>query len=138
MRRDCSTEPGILIGGKFLKIYVASSWKNQHYPEVVERLSRCYEVYDFRNPTSGDNGLSWSGISPDWVDWHTREFTQALHHPSADHSFDLDMDALNAADVLVLVLPSGRSAHVEAGYHAGNGKPVVVFIPEERSEPELM
>ena len=48
------------------------------------------------------------------------------------------MDALNTADVLVLVLPSGRSAHVEAGYHAGHGKPVVVFIPEERSEPELM
>ena len=33
------------------KIYVASSWRNEYYPEVVEKLREAgHEVYDFRNP----------------------------------------------------------------------------------------
>jgi hypothetical protein len=35
------------------------------------------------------------------------------------------------------VLPCGRSAHAEAGWFAGRGAQVVVYIPE-RQEPELM
>ena len=41
------------------------------------------------------------------------------------------------ADVCVLVLPCGRSAHTEAGGMAGAGKKVIVYIPE-MLEPELM
>lgn len=33
------------------KIYVASSWRNKYYPEIVAKLRMMgYEVYDFRNP----------------------------------------------------------------------------------------
>ena len=33
------------------RIYVASSWRNVYYPEVVTRLREAgHEVYDFRNP----------------------------------------------------------------------------------------
>ena len=40
------------------KIYVASSWRNQHYPEVVRRLREAgHEVYDFRNPPHGGAGF---------------------------------------------------------------------------------
>ena len=41
------------------------------------------------------------------------------------------------ADACVLVLPCGRSAHTEAGWMAGHGKKVVVYIPK-MEEPELM
>lgn len=37
----------------------------------------------------------------------------------------------------LLVLPCGRSAHTEAGWMAGMGKRVIVYIPEMQ-EPELM
>ena len=47
------------------------------------------------------------------------------------------MEALKAADTCVLVLPCGRSAHAEAGWMAGAGKRVIVYIPE-MVEPELM
>ena len=47
------------------------------------------------------------------------------------------MDALERADACVLVLPCGRSAHTEAGWMAGRGKKVVVYIPK-MEEPELM
>jgi hypothetical protein len=41
------------------------------------------------------------------------------------------------ADAFVLVHPSGRSAHLEAGWAAGAGKPVVCLL-EQGGEPELM
>ena len=38
------------------KIYVASSWRNEYYHEVVEKLREAgHEMYDFRNPPSGDS-----------------------------------------------------------------------------------
>lgn len=37
----------------------------------------------------------------------------------------------------MLVLPSGMSAHLEAGWCAGKGKPVAIYVPEFK-EAELM
>ena len=42
-----------------------------------------------------------------------------------------------SCDTCVLVLPCGRSAHTEAGWFAGKGKRVLVYIPVKQ-EPELM
>ena len=47
------------------------------------------------------------------------------------------MEAMASCDACVLVLPCGRSAHTEAGWFAGKGKPVIAYIPE-KVEPELM
>ncbi len=65
------------------------------------------------------------------------EYAEGLHHPLAERQFEADMVALEQADVCVLVLPCGRSAHTEAGWMAGTGKKVIVYIPEMQ-EPELM
>jgi nucleoside 2-deoxyribosyltransferase len=40
------------------------------------------------------------------------------------------------ADAGVLLLPCGRSAHLEAGYFVGSGKPLFVLLAD--GEPELM
>ena len=80
------------------RIYVASSWRNEFYPEVVQLLREAgHEVYDFHN----------------------------------------DIEAMEACDTCVLVLPCGRSAHTEAGWFAGKGRTTIAYIPE-RQEPELM
>jgi len=47
------------------------------------------------------------------------------------------MAALRDCDVCVLVLPCGRSAHLEAGWAAGAGRSVMALVPEP-IEPELM
>lgn len=115
------------------KIYVASSWRNLHYPAVVTALRAAgHEVYDFRH-----EGFSWTEISADWADWTMREYVAALDHPAAVRGYGRDKDAMEWANVCVLVLPSGRSAHIEAGWFTGCGKPLIVLQPE-RCEPELM
>ena len=109
------------------KIYVASSWRNEFYPEVVEALrADGHEVYDFRNPPSGDAGFKWSTISEDYMDWSPQEYREQLNHPKAIRQFANDIEAMEACDTCVLVLPCGRSAHTEAGWFAGRGKQVVV------------
>jgi len=120
------------------KIYVASSWRNKYYPEVVEVLrAKGHEVYDFRNPPHGGNGFRWTDIDEKALEWSFDEYSEGLHHPKAERQFKADLEALEWADTCVLVLPSGRSAHTEAGWMAGAGRRVFVYIPEMQ-EPELM
>lgn len=53
-----------------MKLYIASSWRNTYYPEVVGRLrEEGFEVYDFRNPPSGDPGFKWHFVGEDWMEW---------------------------------------------------------------------
>ena len=120
------------------KIYVASSWRNPFFPQVVERLRQeGHEVYDFRNPPHGGQGFHWTEIDENAPHWTFDQYAEGLHHPLAERQFQADLEALDWADTCVLVLPSGRSAHTEAGYLAGAGRRVIVYIPE-MIEPELM
>jgi hypothetical protein len=120
------------------RIYVASSWRNRYFPEVVTRLREAgHEVYDFRNPPHGGAGFHWTDIDPDAPAWTYAQYAEGLHHPLAERQFQADIDALTWADTCVLVLPCGRSAHTEAGWMAGAGKRVIAYIPE-MVEPELM
>lgn len=120
------------------RVYVASSWRNEHQPSVVDHLRRNgFEVYDFRNPQPGDNGFHWSEISPTWQSWGPEEYREALQHPLAENGFATDMGALVAADAVVLVQPCGRSAHLELGWAIGAGKLGIVLL-SEAIEPELM
>lgn len=96
-----------------------------------------HDVYDFRNPVPGENGFSWSEIEPDWLQWNAKAFTKALEHPIAEHGFQRDWQAMLNADAGVLLLPCGRSAHLEAGYFVGAGKLLFILLIGE-NEPELM
>ena len=120
------------------RIYVASSWRNLFYPDVVNALRAAgHQVYDFRNPPHGGQGFHWTDIDPEAPQWSFAQYAQGLHHPLAERQFASDMEALEWADTCVLVLPCGRSAHTEAGWMAGHGRRVIVYIPEMQ-EPELM
>lgn len=121
-----------------MKIYVASSWRNEHQQGIVAVLrSMGHEVYDFKEPTPGQRGFNWSDIDPNWEQWDAAGYVKALEHPIAEAGFKSDFDAMKWADCCVMVMPCGRSAHTEAGWMKGAGKKVYVFQPIQ-SEPELM
>lgn len=122
------------------RIYLASSWRNPDQPEIIKTLRDAgHEVYDFRNPAPGNKGFAWSSIDPNWTSWDPGIFVEVLHnHPIAAAGFALDKDALDWCDTCILALPCGKSAHLEAGYAAGQGKDVYFLLQEDRFEPELM
>lgn len=126
-----------------MKIYLASSWRNEDQPMVLARLRKAgHRVYDFRNPTPGNEGFSWKQVAlvRDENGHSTlADLARAHAHEVAAQGFRYDFDAMNDAEVCVLLLPCGRSAHLEAGHMAGQGKSVYVLLcGDRRVEPELM
>ncbi len=124
-----------------MKVYVASSWRNDDQPQVVSTLHRAgHEVYDFRNPSMGPGdrgqGFHWSDIDPEWKEWTPSQFRAALGHEVAVDGFASDLCGMEWADAFVLVMPCGRSAHLELGWAIGAGKPSIILLSD--GEPELM
>lgn len=126
-----------------MKIYLASSWRNGWQPIVLMALREAgHEVYDFRNRHNATEdhgvGFHWEEIDPDWKSWTAEGFREGLKSPRAQQGFAADKDGMDWADACVLLLPCGRSAHLEAGYMAGEGKPVHVLLSNDEVVPELM
>lgn len=120
-----------------MKIYLASSWRNTFQAEVLSLLRRAgHEVYDFKNPAPDNTGFGWRQTIDRPITTGT-DLLEALAHPRACEGFGFDFNAMKWAEACVLLLPCGNSAHLEAGWFAGQGKPVAVYCPELR-EPELM
>lgn len=121
------------------RIYVASSWRNVHQPEVVTELRKAgHLVYDFRNPP-GSSDFSWREVDPNWQNWDFKSYVEGLDHPIAQQGFESDMTALSSCDACILVLPCGRSAHLELGWAVGASKHTAIYHPPGISvEPELM
>lgn len=120
-----------------MKLYVASSWRNEAQPWIVQLLREVgHEVYDFRHPPAGDHlGFNWSEVDPDWQSWSPVAYRQALDHPIAVAGFESDFGAMHWADACVLVLPCNRSAHLEAGWFVGAGRPLFILLAPEEFRP---
>ncbi len=130
-----------------MRIYIASSWRNEFQPEVVAKLrADGHEVYDFKGPGDGwggggdgPGGFGWREIDPEWQYWPANipRYLEGLKNPRAEEGFRRDMDALEKSDACVMVMPCGPSASMEMGWAAGRGKLTIIYIPAMR-EPDLM
>jgi hypothetical protein len=116
-----------------MRIYVASSWRNERLTNVVAHLREAgHEVYDFRE----NEAFDWKQIDPDWERWTAGQFRKALENPLASAGFHRDITALNEAEACVLVAPCGRSSHLELGIAIGIGLKTFVLLAEGE-RPEL-
>jgi hypothetical protein len=79
-----------------MRIYIASSWRNEFQPAIVDLLrTDGHEVYDFRNPPHGLGGFQWSEIDPDWQGWSAHKYRQLLlNSPVAAHGYLTDFRAM--------------------------------------------
>lgn len=123
-------------------VYVASSWRCETHRDVVTLLAdRGIPHYDFRNPPNGE-GFGWHEVMPDF-DIENQvvpadQYLTGLDHPRSVEGFDSDFAAMMKADAFVLVLPCGRSAHLELGWAVGAGKRTAILLDGPMVTPELM
>ena len=106
------------------RIYIASSWKNKFQQQLVEELrKRGHKVYDFKHPNGRNDVPVWESVS----------VTQNLRSAYVEKCA-----AMQDADTCILLLPAGRSSHIEAGHMNGMGKRVFVMDTSKEVTPELM
>lgn len=82
----------------------------------------------------------WYAAGPEaddkWRDYEVargHDYEEALQGFAAKHVYDFDKHHLDLADVGVLLMPAGKSGHLEFGYLIGRGRPCFMLfdsIPE--------
>ena len=114
------------------KLYIIGSLRNPRIPEVAAhiRALTSFEVFD-----------DWYGAGPEADDyWRAYEqskghsYIEALKGYGAKHVFGFDKHHLDTSDGVLLVLPAGKSGHLELGYMAGKGKWTGILL--ENAEPD--
>lgn len=117
------------------RIYMASSWRNEFYNNTLQLLLRNdFLVHDWRDPSTA---FKWSQANMP-TDPTAEEQRQILiGNARCSQGFLADFRGMQWANTCILLLPSGRSAHLEAGWCKGAGKHCVVYL-RDGEEPDLM
>lgn len=116
-------------------IYLIGALKNPEVPVIGKALREVgFEVFD-----------EWWSASPDADEWwqaHERfkgkTYKEALYGYHAKTVFEFDKYHIDRADIGVLLLPAGRSGHLELGYLIGTGKPGYVLFDSEPDRYDVM
>lgn len=117
-----------------MKIYLIGSLRNPEIPKIGDKLRDIgIDVFDdwFAGGPIADD--SWQ----EYEKGRGRSYLQALRGPAARNVFDFDHRNLDASDGAILVLPAGKSGHLELGYMARD-KFTGVLFPEEPERWDVM
>ena len=117
------------------KIYVIGSLRSQEVQLVGKALRDIgWIAFD-----------DWHGAGPEADDYwqkyeinRGRSYREALAGHVANHNFYFDKEHLDSSDAGILVLPAGKSAHLELGYLIGQGKPGYILMSGEPERYDLM
>jgi len=100
-------------------IYLIGSLRNPEIPTIASSLrAEGYDVFD-------DWFAAGSIADDSWRDYSKAKgqtYKEALKDYAANHVYQFDLHHINRCDIGVLVLPAGKSGHLELGYLLGQGK----------------
>lgn len=117
-------------------VYLIGSLRSPYVPPVANAIREIgFDVFD-----------DWYAAGPEADDyWQKYEqvhrghtFAQALRGNPAYHVFDYDHKHLDRSHIGVLVMPAGKSGHLELGYLLGQGKPCYVYFDKEPERWDIM
>jgi nucleoside 2-deoxyribosyltransferase len=93
-----------------------------------------HDVFDDWHAAGPEADDIWQQYEKD----RSRGYLEALGGYHAQHAFALDFEHLHRCDVGVMILPAGKSAHMELGYMRGLGKPAYILMEGEPERYDLM
>lgn len=117
--------------------FIASRYRNRpHVLELAQKIREkersCYCFIQSDATTSYVNGID--SDSPEDVMEEFEAIDDWRNDPKVQRIFKTDMDALKAADTLVLLLPAGKSSHLETGVAYGLGKKLILIGEQQETE----
>jgi hypothetical protein len=116
-------------------IYLIGALKNTKIPLYGNRLrAEGYDIFD-----------DWISPGPE-ADTYLYEYEklrghgykEALRGYAAQHNFTFDKFHIDRCDAAIMVMPCGKSGHLELGYAIGCGKPGYILFEEEPARFDLM
>lgn len=124
-----------MSSSKINSLYLIGSLRNERIPEVANRLRESgLDVFD-----------DWMAAGPEADDFWKKyevgrghDYQRALQGYAAKHVFEFDKYHLDRCDSACLVLPAGKSGHLELGYVAGSGKPTFILLDEQDVRFDVM
>jgi hypothetical protein len=112
-------------------IYIIGSMRNPRVPEVAQALRGigldAYDDWHSSGPESDDFWMKYEKA-------RGRTYKEALAGVHANNVFELDKKHLDRCDACVLVMPAGKSGHLELGYMRGCKKPGYILL--DGAQPE--
>jgi len=117
------------------RLYLIGSLRNPEVPRVAGVLrADGFEVFD-----------DWHSAGPRADDhlWEYAQarglpYTEALQLPACRNAFQFDKRHIDTSDAGVLLMPGGKSAHLELGYMAGLGKTTIIALDKEPERLDIM
>lgn len=108
-----------------MKIYIASSWQNKDIVLDLAELLKLlgHKVDCFCDEASGRYVFHFSEVG----DIEKINAISFLEDHRTKKAFLEDKKWLDWCECLIMVLPCGNSAHLEAGYVVGQGKKLIIF-----------
>lgn len=83
-------------------------------------------------------GPEADGFLFEWSKKRKLSYRGALKSYAAQHVFDFDKHHIDRCDIGILVMPAGRSAHLELGYIIGSGKKGFILFDQEPERFDVM
>jgi nucleoside 2-deoxyribosyltransferase len=116
-------------------VYLIGSLRNPAIPELGNVLrAQGFEAFEDWFSAGFEADDQWQKYEK----LRGRSYKEALQGFAAKHVFAFDKFHLDRCDAAVLVMPAGRSGHMELGYFAGTGKPGYVLFDKEPERYDVM
>jgi len=117
------------------QIYIIGSLRNEKIPHIAKQLRGLgFNVFD-----------DWFSPGPEADEfWRKYEkvrgstYKEALRNAAGTHVFEFDKFHIDESQIGVLIMPAGKSGHLELGYMIGQGKPCFVFFEEDPERWDVM
>jgi len=106
--------------------YIIGSLRNKNIPMIGVKLREAlgFEIFD-----------DWFSPGPKaddyWKEYEEargRNYKEALSGWAGKHVFEFDKFHIDRSDFGVLIMPAGKSGHLELGYMIGQGKPGYILL----------
>jgi hypothetical protein len=126
--------------GEGMKIYLAGSWKNAKTILLIRDILKGagHQVDCFASEDNGRISFNWSKLDDIQDKLPEMDAKDMLDVSRVQEAFKEDKKWLDWCETCLLILPSGKSAHLEAGYAKGQGKTLVIFGELHRGDFDVM
>lgn len=121
---------------KVPQIYLIGSLRNKKIPHIAREIREKTGLRVFDD---------WFSPGPEADDfWRKYEkvrgstYREALTNWAGKHVFEFDHHHVNKSEIGLLIMPAGKSGHLELGYMIGQKKPCFIYFDEEPERWDIM